>query len=178
MGIRGPTNWFVCVLTVQLENFLFTGAGYFARSRPTINLNYLRRYKVKTKQLRTILKGTGAEIIEVDRTHVMVYRHSFRLAPITELSHFLTTSLPLLLDSRGREIPPTPSKYTSIVLESSFFDSIADIKIRYFRAKMLVFDTEDHNNRFRIRAAIFGEKPEWGPRKIWEERIIQKDILF
>ena len=133
---------------------------------------------MKTKQLRTILKGTGAEIIEVDRTHVMVYRHAFRLAPITELSHFLTTSLPLLLDSRGREIPATPSKYANVVLESSFFDSIADIKIRYFKAKILVFDTEDYKGRFRIRSAIFGEKPEWGPRKIWEERMIQKDILF
>ena len=133
---------------------------------------------MKADELRLILKGAGAEILRVDRTHVLVHRHSFRLAPITEVSHFLKTSLPLLLDSMGREIPPTPPKFSNIILESSFFDSIADIKIRYYRAKMLVFDTVDTKNRFKVRAAIFGEHPSWGPRKIWEERIAQKDILF
>ena len=133
---------------------------------------------MKASELQKILKGTGAEILSVDRTHVLVYRHSFRLAPMTDVSNFLTNSLPLLLDARGREIIPAPPKFANVILESSYFDSIADIKIRYYRAKMIVFDTEDNKNRMKISAAIFGEHPSWGPRKIWEERMVQKDILF
>jgi len=141
---------------------------------------------MKVAELRKILKRTGASIIEIDDVSTTVPRHQFRLCTRGEiLSAVADTMKAFLVDAYGNEYKPLPkeSKFSSVILGSEYFDDKADIKVRFSRKKILVCSCEDPgpdartSRRFKLRVAVFGEVPDWGPRRIWKEADSDNDEL-
>jgi len=127
---------------------------------------------MRVEKLRKVLKGTGAKIIEVENTVVVVPRHSYRLASNGEVIDDLARNFPRIL---GRAILPSSDDpdnlYTSVMLGVEYFDDLDDIRIRFYQKKILACDCPDialgtRSGKYRVRSVVFGENDRWGPRKM------------
>ena len=133
---------------------------------------------MKVTDLRKILKRTGASILEINDVATTVPKHSFRLCSRAEiLDAVVDTMRSFIVDAYGKEYKPdatTKDKFSAVILGTEYFEDAADIKVRFARKKMLVCSCDDppaenaRSRRFRLRVAVFGESPEWGPRRMWK----------
>jgi len=90
-----------------------------------------------------------------------------------------------LVDAYGNEnkADEKESKFSAVILGSEYFDDAADIKVRFARKKILVCECEDPSadsrttRRFKLRVAVFGESPNWGPRRMWKDADCDNDEI-
>jgi hypothetical protein len=139
---------------------------------------------VKVSELRKILKRTGASIIEANDAATSVPKHSYRLCTGDEILQAVADTMKtFLLDAYGNEYKPDEpkkTKFSAVILGTEYFEDKADIKVRFARKKLLVFDCDDppsdrHQRRFKLRVVVFGESPKWGPRRMWKNADCDND---